>query len=81
MADEHDNEFNFADPGYQISFPKDHGPHKNFRIEWWYLTSNLKSESIENLGIQWTLFKSNLTPLSRKKHNQLNGFWLSLIHI
>ncbi len=55
----------------------DHGPHKNFRIEWWYLTSNLKSESIENLGIQWTLFRSNLTPISSKKPNNLNGFWMA----
>ena len=77
LADEHSDEFNLADPGYQITFPKDHGPHKNFRIEWWYLTSNLKSESIENLGIQWTLFKSNLTPISSKKPNQLNGFWMA----
>ena len=73
-ADTHNNEFNLADPDYQITFPRDHGPHKNFRIEWWYLTSNLKSESIENLGIQWTLFKSNLTPISSKKPSQLNGF-------
>ena len=77
LADEHSDEFNLADPGYQITFPKDHGPHKNFRIEWWYLTSNLKSESIENLGIQWTLFKSNLTPISSKKPSQLNGFWMA----
>ena len=77
LADENNNEFNLADPGYKITFPKDHGPHKNFRIEWWYLTSNLKSESIENLGIQWTLFKSNLTPISSKKPSQLNGFWMA----
>ena len=76
-ADTHNNEFNLADPDYQITFPRDHGPHKNFRIEWWYLTSNLKSESIENLGIQWTLFKSNLTPISSKKPSQLNGFWMA----
>ena len=77
LADTHDSEFNLADPGYQITFPRDHGPHKNFRIEWWYLTSNLKSESIGNLGIQWTLFKSNLTPMSSKKPNHLDGFWMA----
>ena len=63
LADELNNEFNIADPAYRITFPKDHGPHKNFRIEWWYLTSNLNSEAIENFGIQWTLFKSNHTPI------------------
>ncbi len=77
MADEHNNKFNEANPNYQITFPKDHGPHKNFRIEWWYVTANLKSESIENLGIQWTLFKSNLRPISSKKPKHLNGFWMA----
>ena len=38
QADEHNNQFNVADPSYQITFPKDHGPHKHFAIEWWYLT-------------------------------------------
>ena len=74
MANEHNNKFTVADPSYQITFPKDHGPHKNFRIEWWYLTANLKSNSIDNLGIQWTLFKSALAPISSKKSKNLNGF-------
>ena len=76
-ASEYNNEFNIADPSYQITFPRDHGPHKNFRIEWWYFTANLKSQSIENLGVQWTLFKSNLTPMSSKKPKRLNGFWMA----
>ena len=77
MATEYNNEFNVADPSYQITFPRDHGPHKNFRIEWWYFTANLKSQSIENLGVQWTLFKSNLTPMSSKKPKHVNGFWMA----
>ena len=28
-------------PGKTFSFPADHGPHPEFRIEWWYLTANL----------------------------------------
>ena len=77
MANEHNNKFTVADPSYQITFPKDHGPHKNFRIEWWYLTANLKSDSIDNLGIQWTLFKSTLVPRSDKKSKNLDGFWMA----
>jgi predicted secreted hydrolase len=77
VASEYNNQFNVADPSYQITFPRDHGPHKNFRIEWWYFTANLKSQSIENLGVQWTLFKSNLTPISSKKTNYVNGFWMA----
>ena len=77
IAAELNNDFKVADPNYKITFPKDHGPHKNFRIEWWYFTANLKSESIDNLGIQWTLFKNNLTPNSRTKPTSLNGFWMA----
>lgn len=77
MADEHNNEFSSADRNYRITFPKDHGPHENFRIEWWYFTANLKSDTINDLGIQWTLFKSNLKPTSTKKSNHLNGFWMA----
>ena len=75
-ADEYNNQFNMADPRYQIIFPKDHGPHKNFAIEWWYLTANLKSKTLDQLGIQWTLFKSSLSPPSSKKFRELNGFWM-----
>ncbi len=77
MADDKSSGFDSANPSYQISFPKDHGPHKNFRIEWWYFTANLKSETINDLGIQWTLFKSNLIPTSLKKPRKLNGFWMA----
>ena len=77
LANEYANAFNEADPSYQIIFPKDHGPHKNFRIEWWYFTANLTSKSIKNLGIQWTLFKSNLTPISNRKSKTLDGFWMA----
>lgn len=69
--------FELADPAYVISFPKDHGAHKNFRIEWWYFTANLKTKSMEHLGIQWTLFKNNLKPNLNKKLSHLNGFWMA----
>jgi len=48
--------------GVELTFPTDHGPHLNYRIEWWYLTSNLKGEDGQDYGIQWTLFRSALRP-------------------
>ncbi|MES0824308.1 lipocalin-like domain-containing protein [Ruegeria sp. SCP11] len=48
--------------GYQFEFPRDHGPHPEFRIEWWYLTANLTGEDGRDYGIQWTLFRSALRP-------------------
>ncbi|WP_425046419.1 lipocalin-like domain-containing protein [Primorskyibacter sp. S87] len=54
----------FAVPerGRTLSFPEDHGPHPEFRIEWWYLTATLKGEYGRDYGIQWTLFRSALAP-------------------
>lgn len=44
----------------EFTFPADHGPHPDYRIEWWYLTANLQSEDGTNYGLQWTLFRSAL---------------------
>ena len=48
--------------GTALSFLRDHGPHSDFRIEWWYVTANLQTEDGTPLGIQWTLFRSALAP-------------------
>lgn len=42
-------------------FPADHGPHADFRTEWWYVTGNL-SGSGRDFGFQFTIFRNSLTP-------------------
>ena len=54
--------FSSVVPGRKFTFPADHGPHPNFRIEWWYVTANLLDTSGAPLGIQWTLFRHALQP-------------------
>jgi predicted secreted hydrolase len=49
-------------PGTAIVFPRDHGPHPGFRIEWWYLTANLEDANGRQLGAQWTLFRLATQP-------------------
>jgi predicted secreted hydrolase len=49
-------------PPATLAFPRDHGPHPDFRIEWWYLTANLRGEDGADYGIQWTLFRSAMAP-------------------
>lgn len=58
----------FAVPqrGAALSFPRDHGAHPDYRIEWWYLTANLKGADGEDYGIQWTLFRSALAPVKKE---------------
>lgn len=54
--------FALPDRATRLGFPKDHGPHPDFRIEWWYLTATLQGEDGKDYGIQWTLFRSALHP-------------------
>jgi predicted secreted hydrolase len=49
-------------PGKPLSFPADHGAHPGYRIEWWYVTANLKDASGARYGVQWTLFRQALSP-------------------
>ena len=49
-------------PDRSLSFPADHQAHPQFRIEWWYVTANLKDEQGRDWGIQWTLFRQALQP-------------------
>src|SRR5436190_2413041 len=49
-------------PGKTLSFPAEHGPHPEFRIEWWYVTANLKDAAGTAYGAQWTLFRQALRP-------------------
>ncbi len=61
--------FSVPERGYGIQFPQDHGAHSDFRIEWWYLTANLKDASGRDYGVQWTLFRSALAPETRQGWN------------
>ncbi|WP_419906077.1 lipocalin-like domain-containing protein [Hoeflea sp.] len=56
--------FSVPEPGQELVFPDDHGPHPDFRIEWWYLTANLKDGKGADFGLQWTLFRSALRPMA-----------------
>lgn len=54
--------YRLPEPGRVFAFPQDHGPHPGFRIEWWYVTANLETPDGAPLGVQWTLFRSALSP-------------------
>ncbi|PDH57939.1 MAG: iron ABC transporter permease, partial [Rhodobacteraceae bacterium MED-G08] len=49
-------------PNKRFNFPLDHGSHNEYRVEWWYLTANLKGEDGTPYGIQWTLFRTARSP-------------------
>jgi predicted secreted hydrolase len=43
-------------------FPVDHGPHPEFRHEWWYFTGNLRGPGSRRFGYQLTFFRFALSP-------------------
>lgn len=45
-----------------LEFPRDQGPHPEFRQEWWYLTGNLDSAAGERFGFELTIFRFALAP-------------------
>lgn len=48
--------------GHVLTFPADDGAHPGYRIEWWYMTANLRGADGQDYGVQWTLFRTALAP-------------------
>ncbi len=53
-----------ADRVRPFAFPADHGPHPDFKTEWWYVTGSLDATdgSGRTFGVQLTVFRSALSP-------------------
>lgn len=49
--------FEVPQPGHRFEFPKDHGAHPSFKVEWWYLTGHLFGPAKERFGFQATFFR------------------------
>ena len=54
--------FQQAVPGRSFEFPRDHGPHPDFRHEWWYVTGNLHARDGARYGFELTFFRVGLAP-------------------
>jgi predicted secreted hydrolase len=64
-------------PGKVFAFPADHGPHPDFRIEWWYVTANLTDTSGAAYGAQWTLFRLALAPGAQQEGWANQQIWMA----
>jgi len=63
-------------PGKAFSFPADHGPHPDFRIEWWYVTANLVDKNGAALGVQWTLFRQAMKSGAQQQGWASQQIWM-----
>ncbi len=50
--------FAVPQPGHEFSFPRDHGAHPEFKLEWWYLTGHLYAKDGRRFGYQATFFRN-----------------------
>jgi len=50
-----------------FNFPADHGPHPDFRTEWWYYTGNLQTADRRHIGFQLTFFRVALAPTEQPR--------------
>jgi len=56
-------------------FPADHGPHPEFRSEWWYYTGNLIAAGGRHFGFELTFFRMALVPPA--EHAIRSSAWAS----
>jgi predicted secreted hydrolase len=63
-------------PGKTFAFPADHGPHPDFRIEWWYVTANLLDSTGIAYGAQWTLFRQATRPGTQQEGWANQQIWM-----
>ncbi len=73
----HANDYAQVTPGKTFSFPADHGPHPDFRIEWWYVTANLVDAGGVAYGVQWTLFRQAMQPGPQRDGWASQQIWMA----
>ena len=64
--------FAVPQPGKVFSFPRDHGSHPEFKLEWWYVTGHLYAEAggqaARRFGFQATFFRQAAPDKSIQLH-------------
>jgi predicted secreted hydrolase len=73
--------FKVPQPGNTFAFPKDHGSHPEFKVEWWYFTGHLWGPKNERYGFQFTFFRRAGTPVSDSKEPISERFQTREIHL
>lgn len=73
--------FRKADSVVDISFPRDHFAHPEFRTEWWYFTGNLSSADGKRFGYQVTIFRNGIYPLKNEDTTGISASAVYSAHI
>ena len=63
-----------------FTFPRDHGPHPEYRTEWWYYTGNLTDGAGASHGYQLTFFRTALAPTMAARTSTLAANQVLMAH-
>jgi predicted secreted hydrolase len=55
-------DFRIAVPGYEFTFPADHGSHPDYKTEWWYYTGHFRTDEGRRYGFELTFFRVGVVP-------------------
>jgi predicted secreted hydrolase len=80
MGEVADEDFSKAVDKRKFVFPEDHGPHPNFRTEWWYFTGNLLSDDGKIFGYQFTIFRTALSKEKSERNSEWNSNQIYMAH-
>jgi predicted secreted hydrolase len=65
----------------EFTFPDDHGPHPEYRNEWWYVTGNLDGAGDERFGFELTLFRFSLVPQETPLSDAVSAWKTNQVYI
>lgn len=68
-------------PERHFIFPRDHGSHPDFAIEWWYITGHLTATNEAQFGFQATFFRRALMPPGNTNHSPSATFGNGQIYL
>src|SRR6059058_5468333 len=74
------SDFQPALPGYDFSFPRDHGSHDEYKTEWWYYTGHLETDAGKRYGFELTFFRVGIVPPGNPQATRWDLRNLSLAH-
>ena len=67
-------------PGTRFQFPRDHGSHPDFALEWWYITGHLTETNGVRYGFQATFFR-RATPRTETPGSATQAFGDQQLHL
>lgn len=80
MGDVESENFSKAVEKRKFVFPDDHGPHPDFRTEWWYFTGNLTTGDNRKFGYQLTIFRTALSKEKPERNTDWNSNQIYMAH-